>query len=168
MNGYRYIHTHLDATAVRKLALTLCGTPAYLYSQTVKAASLLALTPDFDLMPEGRAFGPDAEVRWQQVSTQLDVYRVLVLRETAHLLGAEWETAEFEVSEKQHIYLLGVWQPKEKAWIEVRLPNRLDYPLADPGKMARPIALAIEYRCAGMVQYIRLLGLQTEPVQEAR
>lgn len=168
MNGYRYTHSSLNGDAVRDLALHLCGTPAYLYSQALDAVSLTTLTPEFVLASEGRAFGPQAEVRWQRVDRQADDYMVLVLSEKRQDLGVTWEKMEFELSELQQLYLLGVWQPKEQAWIEVRLPKPLQYPLPGPGKMARPTANAVEYRYAGMVQYLRMQSLQTELLEEAR
>ena len=166
--GYGYTHPHLPEEELRRQVKTLCGTPAYLYSQAIDAVSLTRLKEGkLTLAPEGRAFGPEAEVRWQRHDDGADGYIVLVLSEAALDLGSDWQEETFEVSDPLTVYLMGVWQPKEQAWIEVRVPHPLDYPLPDPGRMARPVAPAVEYSRDGIVRYIRFKGLKAEPLEEA-
>ncbi len=170
MNGYGYMHTALSGNEILVLARRLCGGPIYVYRQTVDAATLSLWEPDdeFALPPEGRAFGPQAEVRWYQTETS-GCYQTLILSETRQDLGGTWAVLgtfgvrdTLDTGKPMSIYLLGVWQPKEKAWIEVRIPHTLNYPLDPTEKMARPRALAAEYSQAGITAYIRLLGLESE------
>lgn len=167
--GYGYTRPCLSEADLRCLVKTQCGEPVYLYNQALDAVSLTLLTADeLILAPEGRAFGPRAEVRWQRRGDGPAGYTVLVLSEMACDLGRGWEEEIFDVSDPLTVYLLGVWQPLERAWIEVRIPHPLDYPLPDPGGMARPTAPAVEYSRDGIVHYIRLQGLKEELLKEAR
>lgn len=169
--GYGYTHSHLSEADLRHLITSVCGGPkdaAFLYNQAIDSVTLRRLEGNVaDLAPEGRAFGPEAEVRWQHREDEADGYAVLVLSEAALDLGSGWEAETFEVSDPLTIYLMGVWQPRERAWIEVRIPHPLDYPLPDPGRMARPMAPAVEYSHDGIVRYIRFKGLKAEPLEEA-
>jgi len=167
--GYGYTHAHLAGANLRALLASLCGEPTYLYSQALDAVSLTVLTADrLALAPEGCAFGPRAEVRWRRREDDTDGYTVLVLSEAACDLGQGWQPEVFDVSDSLTVYLLGVWQPKERAWVEVRIPHPLDYPLPDPNKMARPVAPAVEYSCDGIVRHIRLKGLEAKPLEEVQ
>lgn len=165
--GYGYTHPHLPEEELRRQVKALCGTPAYLYSQAIDAVSLTRLEEsELTLAPEGRAFGPEAEVRWQRHDDKAGGYIVLMLSETALDLETGWQAETFEVSDPLTIYLMGVWQPKERAWIEVRIPHPLDYPLDNPGGMARPVAPAVEYSRDGIVRYIRFKGLESKPLKK--
>lgn len=165
--GYGYTQSGVAETALRQLAKDVCGAPAYLYSQDLDAVSLTPLAEDFIPAAEGRAFGPLGEVRWERAIGEVNVYTVLVLSEQEPMLTGSWERVEYEAV-SQKLYLLGAWQPEEKAWIEVRLPHPLAYPLDGPAdSMARLTAPAWEYRQNGMVQYIRLSGLEVEPIQSS-
>ncbi|RLC83003.1 MAG: hypothetical protein DRI79_14340 [Chloroflexi bacterium] len=166
--GYGYTHPNVTGDDLRRLVTTVCGAPTYLYTQAIDAVGLALLKAgEPTLTPEGRAFGPEAEVRWQRHDDGADGYIVLVLSEAALDLGSDWQEETFEVSDPLTVYLMGVWQPKERAWIEVRVPHPLDYPLPDPGRMARPVAPAVEYSQDGIVRYIRFKGLKAEPLEEA-
>jgi len=171
--GYGYTHPDLPETALRDLVASQCGSPTFLYYQAADALRLMrlegreAMPP---LAPEGRAFGPRAEVRWQRRGEGAGRYVVLVLSEVPLDLGSDWSEEAFEASEPTKIYLMGAWHPAERAWIEVSIPHPLDYPLSGPAsnQMARPVAPAIEYCREGMVRYIRFTGLMAEPLEEAR
>ena len=169
--GYDYTRSHLPEADLRHLITSVCGSPqdaVFLYNQAIDTVTLKRLEGDVaNLSPEGRVFGPGAEVRWQRRKDEAGGYAVLVLSETALNLGAGWQTETFEVSDPLTVYLMGVWQPQERAWIEVRIPHPLDYPLDDPGRMARPVAPAVEYSRDGIVRYIRFKGLKAEPLKEA-
>ena len=167
--GYGYSHPRLCGADLRCLATTLCGKPAYCYSQALDRLGLKSLeTQDLTLAPEGRAFGPQAEVRWQRCEDNPDAYAVLVLSDSTQDMGEDWQVQTFEAGECLTLYLLGVWQTREQAWIEVRIPHPLAYPIPGPEHMARPTAQAIEYGGAqdGVVRYIRLVGLGTERVED--
>jgi hypothetical protein len=177
VTGYGCAHPGLPSVELKQLIPRLCGPGAYLYQQFIDQINLNRMGKEITLSPEGRAFGPQAEVRWQQCEIEADQYIVLVLTETESLLKAQegWDVSPFDVSETRTIYLLGVWQPAHKlpgvesgAWVEVRIPKPLSYPCVpdDPDKMARPLARAVEYSRDGVVQYIRLRELDTEPVEE--
>jgi hypothetical protein len=188
--GYGYTHPRLPKADLRRLMTSLCGAPKdpiFLYNQAIDTVSLTRLEEgEPTLAPEGRAFGPEAEVRWQRCEDddrdnnegddqdETEVYTVLMLNETALNLGSGWEVETFEVCDQLDdeqplvIYLMGVWQPDEQAWIEVRIPHLLDYPLDDPGQMARPVAPAVEYSRDGIVRHIRFKGLKSEPLEEAQ
>lgn len=164
--GYSHAQTGIGEAALCQLALGLCGTPAYLYQQDPGAISLTRLPDGFTPALAGRAFGPQAEVRWERDTGALDAYTVLVLSELPQTLPGVWRTQEYEAIAQQ-IYLLGAWQPEEQAWIEVRLPHPLAYPLTGPDNaMARLTASALEYRLEGMVQYTRFAGLQVKSLQQ--
>lgn len=182
MSGYGYTHDGLPGSEVKTLPGKVCGHPAYVIGQTVGEIAFEELSDGqlAELWPEGQAFGPEAEVRWEQAE-QSDVYRVLVLAEKLCEPCESWQKKSFETrttledDSPLHVYLLGVWQPKGKlpqategAWIEVRIPKPLPYPVRpdDSAKMHRIYAPAVEYSLDGVVRYIRLKGLQVEPLKE--
>lgn len=170
MTGYTYTHPGLALEDIGRLGLRLCGQPGFVYSQAADELRLATFEGTVPPTAEGRVFGPHAEVRWARQEGQPDGYAVRVLTEMQGTAEdwTGWAGSRFDVGPRQGIYLLGVWQPREEAWIEVRIPHPLDYPLLPPQQMARPRAGAVEYSKDGIVQYIRLLGLSAEPIEEAR
>jgi hypothetical protein len=175
--GYACTHSGLPSAELQRLIPRICGPDVYLYQQFIDQINLGKMGKEISLSPGGRAFSPQAEVRWQRCEDETDQYAVLVLTEGEIFsdLQEGWDFSHFDAGENQTIYLLGVWQPANKlpgsesgAWIEVRIPRPLPYPLVpnNPDKMARPLARAVEYSQDGMVQYIRLQELDTEPVEE--
>jgi hypothetical protein len=168
--GFVYTHARLQEEELQRLIASLCEDEmeAFLYNQAIDDLSLTLLGDDLPaLAPEGRVFNSKAEVRWQQHEEIPGEYLALILSEKHLGLESSWVEQEFDVNEPLTIYLMGVWQPQQQAWIEVRIPHPLDYPLEDPGRMERPVAKALEYSRDGIVQYIRFLDLTSEPLKEA-
>ena len=167
--GYSYTHPRLPRADLLHLVTSRCGECTFLYSQTMNALSLTQLGKSRPtLAPEGRAFGPKAEVRWQRQAEEADFFVVLTLSETPLELEEGWQSETFEVSDPLDVYLMGIWLPQEEAWLEVRIPHPLDYPLPVPEQMARPIARAVEYSRSGIVRYLRLKGLDSRPLEEVQ
>jgi len=174
MIGYSYTYSKVSASQVIE-QIHRVGTPTFIYRESLPAISLEALdTETPDLSPDGRVFGPKAEVRWQQASP--DSFALLILTEKPEWSGSDGKETEFETQttvlndhgepEPLRAYLLGAWQPEEEAWIEVRIPHPLQYPMDGPSDgIARPALAAIEYVKHGMVEYIRYTGFEVVPIE---
>jgi hypothetical protein len=174
MTGYSYTYSKVSAPQVIE-QIRRVGTPAFVYRESLPEISLEELGAETPaLSPKGRAFGPDAEVRWQQEGP--DFYALLILTETPEWSGSDGKGTAFETRttvtndhgepEPLRSYLLGAWQPEEQAWIEVRIPHPLRYPVDGPSEgMARPALATIEYVKHGMVQYMRYTGFEVVPIE---
>jgi len=167
LTGYVYTHVHLNEKMLCELPLILCSAPVYCYNQDVDTVQLTEFTEDFVPASEGRVFGPKAEVRWQRLDMGAHAYAVSVLSESPQALDKDWKVFSYG-TKQQKIYLMGVWQPDVRAWVEARLSHTLNYPLFGLlDARARLFAPAVEYSYQGMVQYIRFKGLQVEVIKEA-
>jgi hypothetical protein len=120
-----------------------------------------------DFWPRGRAFGPELEVRWQEV--KLGMYDLLVLSEKDENLKDGWEQETHEVrttDAENHPLKIYLWGTHKKdrdkdVWIETRIPRKLEYPLDSPKDFA--YLEVAEYSQTGIVRFTRFQGLKGEP-----
>jgi hypothetical protein len=172
--GHVYSQAGADETTLRSVIRSLRDELKYLAQWRVEDIAFEGISNDGPtvLWPEGRCFGKGAEVRWRKTGGGYDV---LVLSETPRELGDGWKTETYEVrseepdGEELRIYLWGTWQPAMKAWIEVRIPRPLPYPLRpqSPERRHWAYVTAAEYAKDGMVRFIRWKELKTEEVKDA-
>ncbi len=170
--GYVYSRADADETVLRDVIWRLRSELAYVVQTRIEDIAFDVL-PEDDLAafwPEGRAFGPGAEIRWQQAGSGR--YNLMVLSEIQRDLGEDWTNQPCQVrdrgpdDEPLRFYLWDTWQPAMKAWVEVRIPRPLPYPVSppDPSKRHRIYVTAAEYAQDGMVRFICWKMLHTEEV----
>jgi hypothetical protein len=98
---------------------------------------------------QGVLFGDKAELRFRRrrggsyhlvlITDNATLPAGFVSAGTAVALRAEEGDTGAKVTET--VYLWGEWDAKEKAWIEGRIPRRLNYPVTPPGKKGRAVLL---------------------------
>lgn len=101
---------------------------------------------------QGRAFGPDKEVRWRGQGESCDLH--LLTENEMHLEGWDELDLSLDESEETHILLWGTWRPDREAWIETRIPRPLIYPVE--GQPAHVQISALNYRRGGVTVLTRL------------
>jgi hypothetical protein len=125
---------------------------------------------------EGRVFSAKREARWRKQGQGYDIW---LLAEDGNLpqdldglrqveAGPQgWQAVE-RVRQKdgvyvQGVYLWGQYQHQQQAWVEVRLPRKIKYPVKPPSKDETDTAKLfarighIDYRASnGAVQFVRL------------
>ncbi len=123
-----------------------------------------ALVTEWD---EGRVFSARREVRWHKEGKE---YAVWLLAEDGNQPGDLGGLNEVKVGPEgwqamdrtvlgQSIYLWGQYKKQDQAWVEVRLPRRLCYPVDDdnPDEDSFVRVGHLDYRTPnGAVQFIRL------------
>jgi len=144
------------------------------YVARLDRAEIVACTPDLpDEWTEGRAFGPNAEIRWRQVGA--DRYRLAVLSEERAIMpgGEGWQPLAQEIDgvRKRRILLWGdlTRRPSQPAdWREVRIPQPLQYPVLDPDLAKPRVAIdGWDYLVGGVVVVTRWAILYpTNPLEE--
>jgi hypothetical protein len=116
---------------------------------------------------EGRVFSDRREVRWRKEGKG---YAVWLLCEEGNQPGdlgglseVEAGTEGWQVVDRtalgQSIYLWGQYKKQEEAWVEVRLPRRLRYPVKDEVRLEDAFVRVghMDYRSPnGAVQFTRL------------
>jgi len=115
------------------------------------------------LWPQGRVFGPRAEVRWWM--TNDGGFEVLVVSESRlELPGKEWHEQQMEVSDEYQLYLWGERKPSDAFWIETRIPRPLHHPVDEQEWQRQPllyvVAVARDYAENGIVRLTRLVRLK--------
>jgi hypothetical protein len=122
------------------------------------------------LWPEGRVFGPDMELCWQQRGAGYAVWLLAEAGRLAHdtqglqpIAGSWMATEHLEAP----IFLWGSYNQAEERWIEVKIPDKQDYPASRPGKDEKETEKlfarlqAVYYRGKnGAVQFTRLKGVE--------
>lgn len=128
-----YTHRNVSLDALRDL---LRSGPKWAYVSRLDEAQIVKCDPGLpEIWPQGRAFGPEREVRWQKAG---DHCRVDVLTESPDLFpaGKDWERTTSDVNgfRRRKILLwgeLGETPDAPEEWIEVRIPRPLHYPVDD-------------------------------------
>lgn len=119
----------------------LCADLKWAYVSQLVAAQIEECTPDLaERWPQGRAFGPKREVRWQKTG---DHYHVDVLTEEIDFATADWEhiTPDINGLKERAILLwgeLGEHPDSPEEWIEVRIPQPLHYPVCNLQRPSDP------------------------------
>lgn len=170
--GHVYSQPEAHEAVLRDALRILQSELAYVIQTRVEDIAFAMVSEDGPaaLWPEGRAFGAGAEMRWHQAGPGR--YNLLVLSEAARNLEGDWVTHAYQENDEGpdggplRIYLWGTWQPAMAAWVEVRIPRPLPYPISPPdrSKRHRIYVTAAEYARDGMVRFIRWRMLQTEEV----
>ena len=170
--GFVYSRAGAEKSVLQDLIQRLQLELDYVVQSRVEdiAFELLPKDASITFWPEGRAFGLDAEIRWQQIEN--DLYNLTVLSEVPRELGDNWTRQQCEVNDQGsddkplRIYLWGTWQPAMKTWIEVRIPRPLPYPITppDPSRRHSIYVTAAEYAQKGMVRFIRWKKLKPEMI----
>ncbi len=130
-------------------------------------AAVVALPNDW---PACRAFARKAEVRWERApvipgNTPAETYRVWLLTEDAALPQPDWGGSQLGdgwtvVAVAPAIRLWGQYKDAFDAWIEVRVPRRLNYPMASGRRWEGEFVTVshLEYRAPNSaVQFTRLM-----------
>ena len=131
-----YIFTHPKATLQILQSLLTADVP-WAYVASFADARLVPCTPALPLeWHQGRAFGPEKEVRWCRLEG--GCFRVNVLTEADGWSppGDGWEhpPRSFDSVRDRTILLWGEMGKEEQQppeWIEVRIPRPLHYPLSN-------------------------------------
>ena len=144
------------------------------YVARLDRAEMVTCAPDLpDKWTQGRAFGPNAEVRWRKVGA--NSYRLAVLSEDRALVpcGDGWQPAAQEIDgvRKRKILLWGELSrrpPRSADWREVRIPHPLEYPIPDPDPAKPRVAIGgWDYLVGGVVVATRWAMLYpTDPLEE--
>jgi hypothetical protein len=146
------------------------GAPAWRLQEQTDAlefeqadAAWLAALPA-GLWPQGRVFGPQAEIRWWAEDSR--GYEVLVLSENQRELSAEeWQEQRMEVRDEYHVYLWGERKENNEYWIETRIPRPLRHPLDEQEwrreQLPYVVVVAWDYAENGVVRLTRLVRLQS-------
>ena len=135
-----YTHQNVTLDALRDL---LRSGLKWAYVSCLDEAQIVKHTLDLpESWPQGRAFGPEREVRWRRVGEH---YRVDVLTEAPDPSppGKDWERTTSDVNDfrERKILLwgeLGKDPGSPKEWIEVRIPQPLHYPVDDLERPQEP------------------------------
>jgi hypothetical protein len=160
--GYIYTQENADLKTLQAL---LASAVTCAYVAELADARLVTSASDLpEIWPEGRAFGPQREVRWKQ-SDNREVYQIEVLTEDPEQAptGTEWQRTAPDVDGIQARTIL-LWGEMTREpniappWIEVRIPQTLEYPLEidsdfDPKKrphMLRVVIYGLDYTVGGM------------------
>lgn len=115
------------------------------------------------LWPQGRVFGPQAEVRWRMADESN--YEVLILTETKiNLCPEDWREDKVEVNAKHPLYLWGKRGSEDSYWVETRIPRPLYYPVLEDEtkKESRPYVViqAQDYSVNCIVRATRLVCVE--------
>ncbi len=116
---------------------------------------------------EGRVFSARREVRWRK---QGQAYALWLLAEQGNLPKDVGALQEIEVGPEgwravdradlaQGVYLWGQYKEQQQAWVEVRLPKALLYPVDDERRVEDAFVRVghLDYRAPnGAVQFVRL------------
>lgn len=169
-DGFVYSLAGAEESVLRELIQRLESELDYVVQSRIEDIAFEEYPKDKSVIfwPEGRAFGLDVEIRWQQIKK--GQYNLMLLSEIQQEPGNDWSRQQFQVRDQGpdgkplQIYLWGTWQPAMNAWIEVRIPRMLPYPKipSNISKRNRIYVLAIEYAQKGMVRFIRWKKLDTE------
>lgn len=121
---------------VEQLSVLLAGDLRWSYAARLEGAELCTWAAGLPQQwPQGRAFGPEREVRWEWLPNGL--YRVSILTEdpARRGTGSGWvqAVADIDGCRERRILLwgeLGYRDPSALAeWIEMRIPQALHYPI---------------------------------------
>ena len=129
------IYTRRDVTLDALRDLLRAGLE-WAYVSRLDEAQMVKCSLDLpERWPQGRAFGPKREVRWQKVG---DHYRVDVLTEDSNAFSSDegWKRTAPDVDgfRERTILLwgeLGEHPDSPEEWIEIRIPQPLHYPVDD-------------------------------------
>ncbi len=169
-NGYLYRRrAPMTLEELAKLLKQRAGSPGWrlqeqidnLEFEQVDASWLEGLPAG--LWPQGRVFGPNAEVRWWM--TDEGNFDVLILSETRlEFSGKGWNEQQMEVSGEYGLYLWGERKPGDPYWIETRIPRPLRYPVDEQEWQQHPLlyvkVVARDYVENGVVRLTRLVRLE--------
>lgn len=120
------------------------------------------------LWPQGRVFGRNLELRWEQRERGYAVWLLAENKSSADNLPGlqplvgQWQVAEYDLAP---LFLWGSYNQAERHWIEVKIPEFQYYPALPPGKEAGGEQLfarlqAVYYQTeSGAAQFTRLKGL---------
>jgi len=129
--GYIFVQQAVSLEALQQL-LTL--ELPWAYVATWKDAQIVSCVPDLPQhWPQGRAFGPTLEVRWEQVGAGFTV-EMLTEQEKPPLASDAWQRESPEI-DGCHARLLLLWGERGRGasspteWIEIRIPRALSYPI---------------------------------------
>ena len=170
-------HRHVSSEALPAAVDALRDRTRYVYYESEADIDLLAYrTPD-PAWTDGRAFGEELEVRWEQAG---DGFDLLALAETPLALPAGWEPVPADDPalpcpdaadaggqvllwgthagrlQRGHLQVKG----SEDAWIETRIPRILRYPVTGSPRWVK--ARTVVYRYQGRPVLTRLAGLEGE------
>lgn len=182
-----YVYTHPEATRQELTALLEAATE-WAYVAGLAAAELVVSTPELPRdWPEGRAFGPPCELRWQRLPDG-DHYRLEFLTEDPELAPSQagWQPTASDVDgvSERRILLWGEMSRERKVappWIEVRIPQPLVYPLdperdleipAEPEKrpdLLRVVIQGLDYTAGGVpvtTRWQRITQQNAAPLKE--
>ncbi len=121
--------------------------------------------------PEGQVFSSGCEVRWRK---QGDGYSLWLLTEESdwpanleglqavNPVGGHWQAVD-RTHLAQSVYLWGQYKPQEEAWVEVRVPWSLIYPVEKERPQEDAFARIghLDYHAPnGAVQFVRLTAVQ--------
>jgi len=129
------------------------------------------------LTANGRAFGPEWEVRWEEDGNGR--YDVLVIgeRPNPNFATPGWQQSSFTVDEPHSIYLWGDhWRSLIGAdadapdrWVQAQIEAELSYPVNGGGENKPLVRVeARHYRQAGVIRFTRFVRLQSEKAREAK
>ena len=169
-NGYFYRRrAPMTPEELAKLLKQRAGSPAWRLQEQIDDlefkqvdASWLEGLPA-GLWPQGRVFGPNAEIRWWM--TDEGNFDVLILSETCLEFSDEgWNEQQMEVSDEYGLYLWGERKPGDPYWIETRIPRPLHYPVDEQEWQQHPLpyvkVVARDYAENGVVRLTRLVRLE--------
>lgn len=132
-------------------------------------AQIVCCAPDLpQRWPQGRAFGPLLEVRWQRVAGEF-IVEVLTEQEIPPLPEGAWQQASPEIDGCYERQLLlwgerGAGASSSLEWIEIRIPRVLTYPIepdtTPPAKaLLRVTIQACDYTIADIPVATRWISL---------
>ncbi len=158
--------TSLDAAGA--LTAVIQHTPTRIQFQSWRPA---------ELAEQGRAFGPEWEVRWQK-GAENGRYDLLIIGEQPRpeLAAPRWTCSEMNVDPPERIYLWGDhWRSLRGAgdgapdgWVQAQITADLRYPVQNGGSDRPHVRVtARNYRQGGIVRFTRFATLRVAQTQEA-
>jgi len=181
MTAYLYrSKQRVSAQAVQALLATPPAPLQYILQESASQIKFFRFSErgrDWQLWPEGRAFGEHAEVRW--LWEQNGFHLLVVSDAQVEALADEpWEAPQkLEEMPVRRIFLWGQhWDwltgatkapdpPKRHEWVQASIPKPLPYPL---GKKRFAYIEAVDCRQDGMVILTRFRGLGGQDKEDER
>jgi hypothetical protein len=167
MDGYVYSKTAPPA-AVRALLTKPPARLDYIMQESASDIEFSRFTvPCEGWQPweTGRAFGREAEVRWQRLEN--GEFQLLVLSELPQPALENWPRPRVREAEaggkiflwgRERSFLTGATQPTAPPeWVQASIPRPLRYPLNDRKEFA--YFEVVHYRQGGMIMLTRFCGL---------
>ena len=117
-----------------------------------------------ELLENGRSFSENLEIRWRKLD---DGFRVVALSEdTKALAGLSISEQSYKVCSISFL-LWGGYDPCLSKFVEVRIPQFLEYPVEEPGKAKERLRItAYQYLKEDMIHFTRYTNIswnQREP-----